>query len=92
MTRALPRPTPFTTGSHYSNPEIDQLFSQVAEETDEAKRKQLFSQIQRILERDLPDINLVSPQYLTVYSRAVHNHTISPDGVSASFADVWLQR
>ena len=86
------RGVPFTNGSHYSNPEIDQLFTQVAEETDEAKRKQLFSQIQRILERDLPDINLVSPQYLTVYSRTVHNHTISPDGVSASFADVWLQR
>jgi peptide/nickel transport system substrate-binding protein len=86
------RGVPFTNGSHYSNPEIDQLFSQVAEETDEAKRKQLFSQIQRILERDLPDINLVSPQYLTVYSRAVHNHTTSPDGVSSSFADVWLQR
>ncbi|MFM0210284.1 ABC transporter substrate-binding protein [Paraburkholderia sediminicola] len=86
------RGVPFTNGSHYSNPEIDQLFAQVAEETDEAKRKQLFSQIQRILERDLPDINLVAPQYLTVYSRAVHNHTTSPDGVSASFADVWLQR
>ncbi|WP_168793900.1 ABC transporter substrate-binding protein [Paraburkholderia aromaticivorans] len=86
------RGVPFTNGSHYSNPEIDELFSQVAEETDEAKRKQLFSRIQRILERDLPDINLVSPQYLTVYSRAVHNHTTSPDGVSASFADVWLQR
>lgn len=86
------RGVPFTNGSHYSNPEIDRLFSQVAEETDEANRKQLFSQIQRILERDLPDINLVSPQYLTVYSRAVHNHTTSPDGVSASFADVWLQR
>ncbi|MCX4141245.1 MULTISPECIES: ABC transporter substrate-binding protein [Paraburkholderia] len=86
------RGVPFTNGSHYSNPEIDQLFAQVAEETDEAKRKQLFSQIQRILERDLPDINLVAPQYLTLYSRAVHNHTTSPDGLSASFADVWLQR
>jgi len=86
------RGVPFTNGSHYSNPEIDQLFSQVAEETDEAKRKQLFSQIQRILERDLPDINLVSPQYVTVYSRAVHDHTTSPDGLSASFANVWLQR
>ncbi|ABE36071.1 bacterial extracellular solute-binding s, 5 Middle family protein [Paraburkholderia xenovorans LB400] len=85
------RGVPFTNGSHYSNPEIDQLFSQVAEETDEVKRRQLFSQIQRIVERDLPDINLVSPQYITVYSRAVHNHTISPDGVSASFADLWLQ-
>ena len=86
------RGVPFTNGSHYSNPLIDQLFTQVGEETDEAKRKQLFSQIQRILERDLPDINLVSPQYLTVYSRAVHGHTTGPDGVSASFADTWLQR
>lgn len=91
-TSSFRRGVPFTNGSHYSNPEIDRLFSQVAEETDEVKRKQLFSQIQRILERDLPDINLVSPQYLTVYSRAVHNHTTSPDGVAASFADVWLQR
>ncbi|MGF6743850.1 ABC transporter substrate-binding protein [Paraburkholderia sp. CNPSo 3155] len=86
------RGVPFTNGSHYSNPQIDLLFTQVAEETDESRRKQLFSQIQRILEHDLPDINLVSPQYLTVYSRAVHNHTTGPDGVSASFADVWLQR
>ncbi|MEX3633393.1 ABC transporter substrate-binding protein [Paraburkholderia sp. BR14320] len=86
------RGVPFTNGSHYSNPQIDLLFTQVAEETDEGRRKQLFSQIQRILEHDLPDINLVSPQYLTVYSRAVHNHTTGPDGVSASFADVWLQR
>ena len=86
------RGMPFTNGSHYSNPQIDRLFAQAAEETDEAKRKQLFSQIQQILERDLPDLNLVAPRYLTVYSRAVHNHTTGPDGVSASFADVWLQR
>ncbi|WP_029968784.1 ABC transporter substrate-binding protein [Paraburkholderia graminis] len=85
------RGVPFTNGSHYSNPQIDRLFAQAAEETDEAKRKQLFSQIQQILERDLPDLNLVAPRYLTVYSRAVHNHTTGPDGVSASFADVWLQ-
>jgi peptide/nickel transport system substrate-binding protein len=82
---------PFTNGSHYSNPEIDQLFAQAAVETDESKRKQLFASIQHILERDLPDLNLVSPQYVTVYSRAVHNHTISPDGTAASFADAWLQ-
>jgi len=86
------RGVPFTNGSHYSNPQIDRLFAQAVEETDEAKRKQLFSQIQQILERDLPDLNLVAPRYLTVYSRAVHNHTTGPDGVSASFADVWLQR
>jgi len=83
---------PFTNGSHYSNPEIDRLFADAAQETDETKRKQYFAQIQRILEKDLPDLNLVSPQYVTVYSRGVRNHTMSPDGTAASFADVWLQR
>ena len=83
---------PFTNGSHYSNPEIDRLFAQAAQETDETKRRQSFSQIQRILERDLPDLNLVSPQYVTVYARSVHDATTSPDGTAASFANVWLQR
>ncbi|TDV39072.1 peptide/nickel transport system substrate-binding protein [Paraburkholderia caballeronis] len=83
---------PFTNGSHYSNPEIDRLFAQAAQETDETKRRQSFSQVQRILERDLPDLNLVSPQYVTVYARSVHDATTSPDGTAASFANVWLQR
>ena len=68
------------------------LFAQSAQETDETKRRQSFSQIQRILERDLPDLNLVSPQYVTVYARSVHDATTSPDGTAASFANVWLQR
>jgi peptide/nickel transport system substrate-binding protein len=27
-----------------------------------------------------------------VYSQAVHEHTVSPDGTAGSFADLWLQR
>ncbi|SMF98742.1 ABC transporter substrate-binding protein [Burkholderia singularis] len=83
---------PFTNGSRYRNPEVDRLFAQAAEQTDERERKATFVRIQRIVERDLPDINLVAPQYVTVASRAVHGHTVSPDGVGASFADLWLQR
>lgn len=83
---------PFTNGSHYSNPQIDGLFAQAARESDETKRKQKFAQIQRILERDLPDLNLVSPQWVTLASKRVHDHSISPDGLAASFADVWLSR
>ncbi|MEK6346264.1 MAG: ABC transporter substrate-binding protein [Burkholderia sp.] len=91
-TASFRRGVPFTNGSHYSNPEIDTLFAQAAEETDEAARKRAFAQIQQTLERDLPDINLVAPQYVTVASRAVQAHTVSPDGVSGSFADLWLKR
>jgi peptide/nickel transport system substrate-binding protein len=91
-TDSFRRGVPFTNGSHYSNPEIDRLFADSAQETDDAKRKQIFVQIQRILERDLPDLNLVSPQYVTVYARRVQNHTDSADGLASSFADVWLKR
>jgi len=91
-TESFRRGVPFTNGSHYSNPQIDQLFAEVAQETDESRRKQLFFQIQRILEHDLPDINLMVTQSVTVYSQAVHEHTVSPDGTAGSFADLWLQR
>ncbi|MDN7182862.1 ABC transporter substrate-binding protein [Caballeronia sp. SEWSISQ10-4 2] len=83
---------PFTNGSHYSNPDVDRLFQQAAAEPDEARRKQEFLDIQRIIERDLPDITLASPQYVTVYNRRLHDHTVSPDGTASSFADAWLQR
>ncbi|WP_414441717.1 ABC transporter substrate-binding protein [Burkholderia sp. 22PA0106] len=83
---------PFTNGSHYRNPEVDRLFAQAAVETDEARRKQAFIEIQRIVERDLPDLTLLSPQYVTVYNRAVHDHTVSPDGTAGNFAAAWLQR
>jgi peptide/nickel transport system substrate-binding protein len=91
-TDSFRRGVPFTNGSHYSNPEVDKLFADVAQESDEARRKQLFAQIQRILEHDLPDVNLVSPQYVTLYARKVQNHTTTADGVASSFADVWLKR
>lgn len=86
------RGVPFTNGSHYSNPEVDALFASVAEETDETTRRQSFVRLQQILEHDLPDLNLVAPQYVTIYSTALHDHTVSPDGLSGSFASTWLRR
>ncbi|MDE1180856.1 ABC transporter substrate-binding protein [Paraburkholderia sp.] len=83
---------PFTNGSHYSNPSVDRLFAQAAVETDEPRRKGEFIEIQRIVERELPDLTLASPQYVTVYNRALHDHTVSPDGTASSFADAWVQR
>ncbi|WP_105506295.1 ABC transporter substrate-binding protein [Paraburkholderia sp. BL21I4N1] len=86
------RGVPFTNGSHYSNPEIDRLFQQAADATNEAHRKQDFLEIQRIVKRDLPDLTLASPQYVTVYNRTLHDHTLSADGTASSFADAWIQR
>jgi peptide/nickel transport system substrate-binding protein len=41
---------------------------------------------------NLPDIDLVEPQQVTIYNRRVHDHTISPDGLDSNFADVYLSQ
>ncbi|WP_347557524.1 ABC transporter substrate-binding protein [Robbsia sp. KACC 23696] len=86
------RGVPFTNASHYSNPDIDRLFAEAAVETDENKRHALFKTMQQTIERDLPDVNLVSPDYLTVYSTRVHDANRGADGLDDSFANAWIQK
>jgi peptide/nickel transport system substrate-binding protein len=81
---------PFTNASGYSDPRVDQLLEQAAIEPNEATRAQLFREFQQIVERDLPDIDLVEQQQITLYNKRVHDHTTSPDGLDANFANVYL--
>lgn len=81
---------PFTNASHFNNPEVDRLFDQAAVETDQARRVQQFAQIQQIVGRELPDINLVAPQHLTIYNRRVHDHSPTPNGLDGNFATLYL--
>lgn len=83
---------PFTNASGYSNPQVDQLLQQAAIEPDEAARVQLFKKFQQIVMRELPDINLVQPQRVTIYNKRVHAHTTSPDGLDGNFAGLYLSQ
>ena len=84
--------TPFTNGTHYSNPEADRLFEATSMETDAVKRKAQFADLQRILARDLPVIPLVAVDQFTVVNKRVKNHSSLADGVYSGYADVWLTR
>jgi peptide/nickel transport system substrate-binding protein len=42
------------------------------------------------VKRDLPDIDLVEQQQVTVYNKRVRAHTTSPDGLDSNFSDVYL--
>nr|WP_024903934.1 ABC transporter substrate-binding protein [Robbsia andropogonis] len=83
---------PFTNGSHYSSPEVDKLFADAAVETDETKRRALFKSIQQAIEHDLPDVNLIAPDYATVYAKTVHDVNRGADGLNEGFANAWLQK
>lgn len=50
---------PFTNSSHYSNPQVDELFQQAAQEVDTQERSEIYAEIQEILAEDLPYIWVV---------------------------------
>ena len=81
---------PFSNGSHYVNPKVDELLEAAAVEVDPAKRTAQWKQAQELIVADLPDINMVSPPELTIFDKKVVDHTVGADGIMGNLADVWL--
>jgi peptide/nickel transport system substrate-binding protein len=81
---------PFSNATHYSSPEVDKLLEDAAVENDPAKRVALFKQFQLIVGRDVPDLNLCSPLYLTLQNTRVHDATLTAEGVESNQADTWV--
>jgi len=55
-------------GSHYSNPAVDDLFNQGKAETDQAKRKDIYTEIAQTLNKEVPWIFLWSPNSIFGFS------------------------
>jgi peptide/nickel transport system substrate-binding protein len=66
--------------SYYSNPRVDALIDQARRETDEAKRKPLYAEVQRIVAQELPYINLWYFDNVLVHSRRVDGLKLAPSG------------
>lgn len=81
---------PFTNASHFANAEVDALFDRAAVETSQARRIADFTRIQQIVGEQLPDINLVAAQHMTLYNRRVRDHTTTASGPDGNFADLYL--
>ena len=64
----------------YSNPRLDALIDQVRRETDQNVRKRLYSEVQEILARDVPSINLWYYDNVLVHTRRVRNVALNPSG------------
>jgi peptide/nickel transport system substrate-binding protein len=68
--------------SYYSNPELDHLLEEGRRTIDQEKRKQIYAQVQRILARDLPYINLWYLDNVLVHTTRMKNVDL---GVSADY-------
>jgi peptide/nickel transport system substrate-binding protein len=64
----------------YSNPRVDSLIDQARREIDQNTRKKLYDEVQEILARDVPYINLWYFDNVLVHTRRMHKATLNPSG------------
>jgi len=76
--------------SYYVNPEMDRLIEAGRGTIDQEKRKQIYAQVQQILARDLPYINLWYFDNVVVHSARVRDLHINPSGNYDFLASVHL--
>jgi len=81
---------PFSNGTHYQNPVVDKLLEDAAVENNPAVRLKLFKTFQDTVARDVPDLNLYQPMFITIANQRVHDHSLTADGVESNLADVWV--
>ena len=55
--------------SRYSNPQMDTLLAQGLKETDPAKRKQIYDQIQALVAEDVPFLYMMYWQWFNHFSK-----------------------
>src|SRR5271165_1806461 len=65
---------------YYSNPKVDALIDQARREIDPSVRKPIYAEVQRILDDDLPYINLWYFDNVLVHTRRVRNLKLNPAG------------
>lgn len=64
----------------YSNPKVDALIDQARRETDPTVRKSMYGEVQNILARELPSINLWYLDNVLVHNQRVANLQLNPAG------------
>ena len=83
--------TPFANAAGYENKDVDAAFAAAQTENDVARRKELFARVQRLIQEDLPALNLFELSFVTLYNSKLVNHTMGADGPYGSFRDTYLQ-
>ncbi|VFR28132.1 Putative gluthatione transporter,solute-binding component [plant metagenome] len=88
--KAESKGTPWTNASGYASAEADRLIEAAQIERDPARRVALYQEFQRIVQRDLPQINLFEFRWFGVWDKRLRNVTDTYNHSSNNFAKVWL--
>jgi peptide/nickel transport system substrate-binding protein len=81
----------FTNSMGYVNPKVDELFAQALIETDQAKRRKEFDDVQIILHDELPVIFLMEMAYTHVWNKRVHGLITNGISMYSNWDSVWVE-
>lgn len=80
----------FTNTGGYANPQVDALFLRAREAASEADRRAAFSEVQKLLAEEIPQIWLMEMSFPTIHDRRLRNVITTGTGPNASFDDVFM--
>jgi ABC-type transport system substrate-binding protein len=76
----------------YSNPQVDSLIDAGVAETDQAKRAEIYRQIQEILLADLPWVCLYIGQQYEAFKTYLKGYEHVPTGSNWTLRQSWLEQ
>ncbi len=80
----------FTNTGGYSNPRVDELFARARSVPAAADRQAAFTDVQKILCEEVPQIWLMEMAFPTIHDRRLRNVVTTGLGVHTGFGDVFL--
>jgi peptide/nickel transport system substrate-binding protein len=85
-----PKGAPWTNQWDWTDPAIDKIIDDAATEVDTAKRKALYGDFVRGVNKELPIWCPIEQIFVTVITAKARNHSNSPRWGSSSWHDLWL--
>jgi peptide/nickel transport system substrate-binding protein len=82
-----PAGVPFSNQGGYANPMLDDLIAKAAETVDEKTRSELYREFQRLVDEDLPLINVAEWGFITVARKSVIGVSNNPRWAVSNWAD-----
>lgn len=83
--------SPFNNVVGYSNPQADALWSQAVDTLDATQRQQVYHQLERVLNQDLPILPIYEMRFPTLYHARVKNLLRTATSLNESNEDVYLE-
>lgn len=81
----------FTNTGGYSNPKVDELFATASTAADPAERQKAFSEVQKILCDEIPQVWLMELAWPTLHEKKLHNVITTAMGPNSDFGNVYFE-